>query len=400
MRSLSVVGGIYRERCLQPTWDAVLGSAGRAAQALCTVKASRKRLHAYMGDRARSEVELLAELTDFELVPTDLPFLVLFDYAHTLGDPVISPPIGLMGQRPPLAVKDDVVLRYGMLEGDAVVAANIAVYDPQSAFGAAAFTANGSSAKRLAVVLNRLEMRSITGEEDPRAGADWLFRNDGAEVVVLKMGALGARVITPDGAWEIPLYRSERVWKLGSGDVFSATFAAMWALEDMAPDDAADIASRATAWYCGHRALPTPDSATLATMPFEQVRPGTGRIYLAAPFFDLGQRWLVEESRRALLQAGAQVFSPIHEVGPGAAEVVAPADLAGIEDCDVLLAIVNGMDPGTVFEAGYAIRKGIPVVALAENSREEDLKMFVGSGATVTNDFATAIYQAVWRLPR
>ncbi|QKC98702.1 PfkB family carbohydrate kinase [Mesorhizobium sp. NZP2298] len=400
MRSLSVVGGIYRERCLQPTWDAVLGSAGRAAQALGTVKASRKRLHAYMSDRARSEVELLAELADFELVPTDLPFLVLFDYAHTLGDPVISPPIGLMGQRPPLAVKDDVVLRYGMLEGDAVVAANIAVYDPQSAFGAAAFTANGSSAKRLAVVLNRLELRSITGEEDPRAGADWLFRNDGAEVVVLKMGALGARVITPDGAWEIPLYRSERVWKLGSGDVFSATFAAMWALEDMAPDDAADIASRATAWYCGHRALPTPDAATLATMPFEQVRPGTGRIYLAAPFFDLGQRWLVEESRRALLQAGAQVFSPIHEVGPGAAEVVAPADLAGIEDCDVLLAIVNGMDPGTVFEAGYAIRKGIPVVALAENSREEDLKMFVGSGATVTSDFATAIYQAVWRLPR
>ncbi|WP_425106625.1 PfkB family carbohydrate kinase [Ancylobacter sp.] len=399
MRGLSVVGGIYRERALQPTWDAVLGSAGRAAQALCTVKASRKRLHAYMGERARSEVELLAELADFELVATNLPFLVSFDYAHTLSDPVISPPIGFMGLRPPLAVNDEVVLRYGMLEGDAVVAADIAVYDPQSAFDAAAFTANGSSANRLAVVLNKLEMRTITGEDNPHAGADWLFKNDGAEVVVLKMGALGARVITPDQTWEIPLYRSERVWKLGSGDVFSATFAAMWALAGLAPETAADVASRATAWYCGNRALPTPDAATLATMPFEQVRPGAGRIYLAAPFFDLGQRWLVEEVRRALLQAGAQVFSPIHEVGPGSAEIVAPADLAGIENSDVLLAILNGMDPGTVFEAGYAIRRGIPVVALAENAREEDLKMFVGSGATVTSDFATAIYQAVWRLP-
>jgi nucleoside 2-deoxyribosyltransferase len=400
MRGLSVVGGIYRERCLQPTWDAVLGSAGRAAQALGTANASRKKLHAFMGARARSEVELVAELADFEIVPTDLPFLVSFDYAHTLGDPVISPPIGLMDQRRPLTVEDEVVLRYGMLEGDAVVTADIAVYDPQSAFDAAAFHANGSSADRLAVVLNRLEMRLITGEDNPRAGADWLFRNDGAKVVVLKMGALGARVFAPDGTWDIPLYRSERVWKLGSGDVFSATFAAMWALEGMAPEAAADIASRATAWYCGHRALPTPDAATLAAMPFEQVRPGTGRIYLAAPFFDLGQRWLVEEGRRALLQAGAKVFSPIHEVGPGPAEVVAPADLAGVEDCDVMLAILNGMDPGTVFEVGYAIRKGIPVVVLAENARGEDLKMFVGSGATVTSDFVTAIYQAVWRLPR
>ena len=399
MRNLSVVGGIYRERCLQPNWDAVIGSAGRAAQALSATKAARKRLHAYIGERAKGEVELLAELADFELVPTDLPFLVSFDYAHTLADPVITPPMGLMGSRPSLVVNDEVVLRYGMLEGDAVVHSEIAVYDPQSAFSGVAFCANGSSARRLAVVLNRLEMRTITGETDPRAGANWLFRNDGAEVVVLKMGALGARVLTPSTCSDIPLYRSERVWKLGSGDVFSATFAATWALGGMAPEAAADTASRATAWYCGNRALPAPETSALNAAAFEQVRPGAGRIYLAAPFFDLGQRWLVEEARRALLQAGAQVFSPVHEVGPGAAEVVAPADLAGIDRSDVVLAILNGMDPGTVFEAGYAIRKGIPVVALAENAREEDLKMFVGSGATVTNDFATAVYQAVWRLP-
>jgi nucleoside 2-deoxyribosyltransferase len=58
------------------------------------------------------------------------------------------------------------------------------------------------------------------------------------------------------------------------------------------------------------------------------------------------------------------------------------------------------MDPGTVFEVGYAKKMGIPVVALAENEREEDLKMMAGSGMTITDDFVTAIYRSVWCLGR
>lgn len=397
-QDLSVVGGIYRERCLRPEWNRVFGSAGRAAQAVSSLAPGLKKLFGYIGEREMDEAGILATLTDFELHATPLPFSVTFDYAHTLADPIISPSPGLMEEQPPIQVSGDTVLRYGMLEGDAIVRAEKAVYDPQSAFDGVGFTANGSTAGRLAVVLNRLEMRNITGESDPQSGAAWFFEHDNAEIVVLKMGAMGARLFSRDASFHVPLYRSSKVWKLGSGDVFSSTFAALWAVQGMPPERAADLASRSVAWYCENRSLPPPSPAVLEEIVIEAHNPGRGKIYLAGPFFDLGQRWVIEEARRALLHTGVEVFSPYHEIGPGKAEEVAPADLDGLESCHAVLAIVSGMDPGTIFEVGYAKRLGIPVVALAENVREEDLKMIVGTGAVVTDDFVTAIYQAVWSL--
>jgi hypothetical protein len=225
------------------------------------------------------------------------------------------------------------------------------------------------------------------------------LREEGAEVVVLKLGPQGALVITATGQTEIPLYRTDRVWKLGSGDVFSATFAALWGHQGMAPATAADFASRATAYYCETRSLPAPLPDTLTKLNYPIVRPGAGQIYLAGPFFDLGQRWLVDEARAMLLDMGARVFSPVLEVGPGPASIVAPEDIAGLEASDLVFAILNGLDPGTIFEVGYAVKLGLPVVGLAQNVKDEDLKMIVGCGCELSDDFVSAIYRAIWRLP-
>ncbi|MFD2053206.1 MULTISPECIES: PfkB family carbohydrate kinase [Mesorhizobium] len=399
-RDVTVAGGVYHERCLQPEWDHIFGSAGRAAFSIAQLASGRVQLRGYANSRLSDRIAVEAELADVQLDLLGTEQAVTFDYVHTLSIPLISPPPALLKRLPDIKVENSIVIRYGMIESDVVVSANIAVYDPQSAFDAQPFRRNGSSAARLGVVLNRLEMRSITGTDNPRDGANWLFHNDGAEVVVLKMGALGALVLTPDHQQQIPLYESDSVWKLGSGDVFSSTFAGLWAIEGRDPVEAADLASRATAWYCNSRTLPPPTPDGLMSARATPIKPGSGRIYLAAPFFDLGQRWLVEEARLALIDAGADVFSPVHEIGPGKADVVAPADLIGLDGCDVIFAILNGMDPGTVFEVGYARKKGIPIVALAENEKEEDLKMFVGSGTIVAQDFVTAIYKAIWSLPK
>jgi nucleoside 2-deoxyribosyltransferase len=74
-------------------------------------------------------------------------------------------------------------------------------------------------------------------------------------------------------------------------------------------------------------------------------------------------------------------------------------DLEGLDECQAVLAILNGSDAGTVFEVGYAIARGIPVVALAQNMRPEDLKMPTGSGCRVVDDIVSAIYHAIWALP-
>jgi nucleoside 2-deoxyribosyltransferase len=91
-----------------------------------------------------------------------------------------------------------------------------------------------------------------------------------------------------------------------------------------------------------------------------------------------------------------EVFSPIHDVGIGPASMVAKADLAGLDQCDRVLALVDTGDPGTVFEVGYARRSDKPVVALTEVLSDEKKKMLVGSGCVCTHDFATAIYLTAW----
>jgi hypothetical protein len=399
MTGLTIVGGVYRERCIQPLWDAVFGSAGRALQAAAPLLSGRSKLVSYVTGSMRSSAQSIADAAQADFEPHECESQISFSYLHPLATPKIYPAIGAIKIHDPMMVRGDVVLRYGMLEGDAIVDADVAIYDPQSAFDVIPFAANGSRAGRLALVLNGYEARSLSGQADPRDAARWLLREQKAEVVVIKMGAAGALVVTTRGDAQVPLYRTERVWKIGSGDVFSSTFAALWGCRSFEPDQAADYASRATASYCNTRALPVPDLDELTRTMNDPVEPGAGRIYLAGPFFDLAQRWLVEEARSDFLSMGAQVFSPVHEVGPGPAALVAPADLDGLNKCQVVFAILNGLDPGTIFEVGYAVQKGTPVVALAQNLKDEDLKMVAGTGCEIVDDYTSAVYRTLWRLP-
>lgn len=400
MGDLTIVGGVYREHCIQPLWSAAYGSAGRAAQTVPSLLPGIVRLYTYVAAGMKAEATHLAADCGAELFGTDAEHPVEFRYLHPLSRPAIRPTPERMTRHAPIRVSGEVVLRYGMLEGDAVVDAEVAVYDPQSAFGAKPFSENGSRAERVAVVMNRMEARSMTGQHRAEAAAKALIESGQAVVVVIKMGGSGALVATPTRMDFVPVYRTDRVWKLGSGDVFSATFAALWGCQGVDPLEAADLASRATATYCDTRSLPSPSVAELHAMPNPAVRPGSGTVYLAGPFFDIAQRWLIEEARSLLLDMGVSVFSPVHEVGPGPAEVVGPEDIRGLEASDAVFAILNGLDPGTVFEVGYAVNRGIPVVALAQNVKEEDLKMIVGLGCEVVDDFASALYRVIWRLPR
>ncbi|MDU1666584.1 MAG: PfkB family carbohydrate kinase [Bradyrhizobium sp.] len=397
---LTIVGGIYVERCIQPLWDAVYGSAGRAAHAVRNLIPGRIILHSYVAPEMKAQAEHVASDCDATLMPTSAKHNLSFSYLHPMSVPAIFPTPRHIEAHVPISVKGDVVLRFGMLEGDAIVEANVAVYDPQSAFDVALFQANGSRARRLAVVMNRHETEQMTGQSDPSLAAKDLIAKGLAEVVIIKMGSSGAMVTTGVGQSVTPAYRSTHVWKLGSGDVFSGTFAALWGCQGMDAAQAADHASRAVALYCDTRSLPVPGVSDLQALSYDPVVPTKGTVYLAAPFFDLAQRWLVEETRDQLRALGASVFSPLHQVGPGPASIVGPEDIKGLEKSDAVFAILNGLDAGTIFEVGYAVKKGIPVVCFAQNVSVESLKMVEGTGCEVVDDFVSALYRTIWRLPK
>lgn len=395
---IKVTGGFYRENCIEPHWNDFYGSAGRAAAALADY--TQVELHTYRAKSFYDGLKNLEAAFGIRLFGPEVERGVEFEYVHSLGTPRITPRPDAIEQHSPIDVVGDVVLRFGMLEGSAKVTGKRVVYDPQSAFDPRPFHENGSTAETLAVILNRLEGRHLSGLTEPAEIVEHIQRTWRADVVVLKMGGHGAMVhVSGEKPVPVPSYRSENVWKIGSGDVFSAAFAFFWGEKRLPASEAAELASRATSYYCGTRSLPLPSPEILMGEVKDAVAPRGGKVYLAAPFFNLAERWIVEEVRNQLLHMEVQVFSPLHDVGVGPGEVVAKADLAGLDDCSVVLAILNGGDAGTIFEIGYAVAKGIPVIALAQNTRAEDLKMAVGTGCRIYEDLVTAIYQTVWAEP-
>src|SRR5690606_2595867 len=111
-------------------------------------------------------------------------------------------------------------------EGDAVVHAQWAVYDPQNQDAPVAFGANSSTTQHLALVLNSWEAQQMAGlpGANPQACARKIAQEQQAEVVIIKQGAQGAMVWANHQASQVPAYRTQNVWKIGSGDCFVAYF--------------------------------------------------------------------------------------------------------------------------------------------------------------------------------
>lgn len=391
---LIVTGGCYLETCTVPSWRRLYGSGTRAAAAVAPLSPGT-RLHAYCHrDRvADMEATMRAFGATAELSPIDER--ISFSYFHPMSRPHLHPSQPVL--QPPLRVVGETVLRFGFVEGEAVVDAHRAIYDPQGGDGATPFRANGSRSQDLAVVMNQREAEQATGLSGAGAGHALLGAHT-AEVVVIKRGCEGAWVFECDREpVSVPAYRSERVFKIGSGDVFSAGFALHWGERGMDAPIAADLASRGVAAFVDYHALPLPEAGELADRKPFPIGRRPGRIYLAGPFFDIAQRWLIEEALEGLDAMGVPAFSPLHEVGMGLpANETAAADLAGLDCCAAVLALADGADPGTVFEIGYALGRGKPVVVLSERGSERELATYRDGGCHVATDLASALYHAAW----
>lgn len=394
---IHVVGGTYLEFCREPHWYELFGSGLRASQVLVNLRA-RVRLSTFIG--AEEKPVLLAKADGIKLSATEVSTTVVFNYLHPLSKPAIEPDsyVRSCGQDPKqVEIEDEKVLRFGLVEASVRVRGKMVTYDPQTPSDPRSFAENGSEAERLAVVANRVEARRMTGQDNPEKACKVILKQ-GAEVAVVKCGAAGCVVCTAKAVDNVPAYRTRRVWPIGSGDLFSALFAHGWMELGMKPVEAADRASRGASYYVEKRIFPTEKVLRgdafiqLRRLPRNQHK----KVYLAGPFFNLPQRWLIEEFKFALNEAGLRVFSPLHDVGRGGPETVYTADMDGLKESGVVLACLDGLDPGTIYEVGYAHSRGTKVIAFVSAERPEDLKMIIGGGSQITNDFATALYSTVW----
>jgi len=394
MSEIDIVGGIYREKCAFPYWDQLYGSAGRATAAL-TGHVSKIRLHSTLTNEEIVAAQAIFATEEVDLRITPRQQTIGFEYLHSLSVPKIEPGRNIPQVAMP-PVSGDVVVKFGMLESDPNVSGGHVIYDPQSSSNPIRFSASGSPAEHLAIIANRGEILALGGSASVPAAVSALFSSEKAEVIVVKDGINGATVYEAGGSSHVPAYETKNVFTIGSGDVFVAAFALAWAIQGASAPKSAEFASRSTADYVESRMLPISpvNSGTSARRPATKAG---GHIYLAGPFRELGQRMMINDAREQLQALGMSVFSPIHDIGPGSADIVVKQDLAAIDQCEAVFAILNGSSPGTVFEVGYARALGKPVFCVAQNMRDVDLKLPKGSGAHLHEDYVSALFQIAWR---
>lgn len=396
---LSIIGGSYVENCIDPSYQELYGSGLRAAAALSN-KGFDINFYSLISEDLRELAELKSRTFGYKCSYWTTKYTIEFDYYHPLTFPSI---INYDDKSPTQELEISEYgnyLYYGMLEANFVFHGNYVVYDPQNY---KSFKTTGSTAKHLAIILNKKEALyfSKSKSDDFSIIGNELLETENAEVVVIKNGIKGAYVVDKHGIFEIPVFTTTHVWPIGSGDVFTATFAWQWIIEKKSPMNAAYYASRMTAIFCQTKQLPVNEFSE-KLMPRE-IRKSTNKIYLAGPFFNVAERWIINEIRNILIDFGNEVFSPLHDVGILDADKIysksiniAKQDLDALTKCDTMLAIVSGLDAGTLFEVGFAKAKKKRVIILAQNVNENDLTMLIGSECEITKDLSTAIYMASW----
>jgi hypothetical protein len=281
----------------------------------------------------------------------------------------------IIPEEEPLLVDGKLVLRFGMIEGDAIVTAKRAVYDPQNA-RAARFAANGSKAEQLAIVLNELELHQFGGSEDIHIAATRILKSDNADTVVAKCGVKGAWVFAPNETprW-ISAYRSSSIFKIGTGDVFSAVFAYHWAARGAAPVEAATLASQSVAAYAASRVLPVRQVDGADLRPVGQSNLG---VVVVGDTTTLADRWLREEAVSRLMDLGVSVRMATAETLPRTGSLLLLADgLAGTATSIVAAAVAAGL-----FVVVFQQRNALPAKQSAS--------------VQYTDDFTTALYWVGW----
>ena len=401
-----VSGGFYREVCTSLQRDEQLGSGGRAAMAIASAGV-HVNWHYYCPESHQEAARIGLFHPNLEHTAHTSDKLITFDYFHPLSTPIYSPENPK--QHSPIHIEGENVLCFGFMEGAAVVHGKNVVYDPQSPNNPNSYRDNGSTATSLAIILNIDEIRSFTGLDDESQAVKQITKTENAKVVIVKLGPQGCNVYI-QGVYKgaVPAYSSERVYKIGSGDIFSAAFAYYWAELDLSPFEAAENASRCVARYVSTRILSVElDKQTNDLKPLA-VKNIDAQVYIAGPFFTISQLWLIEEACRTLHNLGVKFFSPYHEVGLlpdyqcesrdcARVQEVVKRDLEGLRNSAAVFAILDECDPGTLFEIGWAVRHGIPVVALSQRPKPGDQTMIYGSDlCSISDDFASAIHQVAW----
>jgi nucleoside 2-deoxyribosyltransferase len=95
------------------------------------------------------------------------------------------------------------------------------------------------------------------------------------------------------------------------------------------------------------------------------------KVYLSGPLFSRAEIEWGSQIKAAILELGVEVIWP-HEIASGSPEEIFRANLAGLDRCNIIVAILDGaqVDDGTAWEMGYHYSRGKKIIGIRTDFRK------------------------------
>jgi len=395
---INIIGGTYREIDYDEITAEIFGSGFRGTKFLLENECE-------VTFKSVGNEESLVFLRENQKVYKNLKFdlvtyndLITFKYSFPLDNPNIFPNILKIYKVNSINVNAENIIAFGMLEADYIISGNRVVYDPQTSIKPNKFSDFGN-ANELVYIVNRNEAISIAESENIDDIKDYFLHKEKATAFIIKDGPFGAILYIEDREIKVPSYITNNVYKIGSGDIFTASFGYYWMHKNFTIEESAQNASKSTAIYCDIKAYV--DVTNFTNFEYEEFKFKSlenKQVYLASPFFAISELILVDKVRSAFLSFGINVFSPFHDVGIGNSEIIAKRDIEGINNSDIIFCLFDNYDTGTLIESGYSLSRGKKIVGYHRTCDDEKLLMLKGSDIQYYNHLTTAIYKTIWNL--
>ncbi|AHF94630.1 hypothetical protein OPIT5_22345 [Opitutaceae bacterium TAV5] len=238
-----------------------------------------------------------------------------------------------------------------------------------------------------------------------------------ADVVLLKENRGGARLFTSSGTLTVGAQRRSIMHSVGVGDVFDSVYVAL------RNTHGSEEALHRASWIAAEYAATTfPDDFKHATegcfeiagaelMALPSVRLGWearrgANIYIAAPDFSYLDCSEVDKVAHCLRYHNFTPRLPVRENGQAKQgmskaerSLMFAADMALLEQCQIVLAVLSYDDPGTYIEIGIAAGRNVPVIVYdphrrANNVMLTELPNFISSSL---EEIITAIFDIAAR---
>ncbi len=395
---INVVGGTYREINFDDVSMEIFGSGFRCAKFLLENKSSVNFITSGNAEvvKVLKENQKVYPKLKFECHPYDE--LITFQYSFALDDPSIFPSLLNIKKTKDWEFVGDDLIAFGMLESDYEIDCKRVVYDPQTSIKPKRFSELGK-AQELVYIINRNEAHSISSSQDIEEIKKYFFKEENVKAFIIKNGPHGATLYTKSDEHHIPCYITNNVYKIGSGDIFTASFGYYWMSKNLSLEESALFASKSTAVYCDKKAyIDCTNNFKFEYKEFKARNLSKKQVYLASPFFTLSELILVDKIRDALLSFGVNVFSPFHDIGLGEAISIAKKDIEGIENSDVIFAVLDNLDSGTLIESGFSMAIGKTIIGYHRTCDDNKLLMLKPGNFTTNSNLTAALYQTIWSL--